>query len=127
MPSAENSIAQELENKDTAEVKNYAAKFWELGPSRLSNWDTVEKQIEKGEGKIQKRQECMNAVCVCHVCGAWAVRVVCLWLCVCVCVRVHVDVCARVCVYVYGCMGVCVSVCCMSVSYLCCTGAVFAV
>jgi len=32
------------------------------GPSRLSNWDSVEKQIEKGEGKIQKRQECMNAV-----------------------------------------------------------------
>eukprot|EP00918_Siedleckia_nematoides_P067476 GHVU01146899.1.p1 GENE.GHVU01146899.1~~GHVU01146899.1.p1 ORF type:complete len:911 (+),score=240.26 GHVU01146899.1:124-2856(+) len=59
---AYDSIAQELENKDTAEVKNYAAKFWELGPSRLSNWDTVEKQIEKGEGKIQKRQECMNAV-----------------------------------------------------------------
>lgn len=44
------------------EVKNYSAKFWELGPSRLSNWDSIEKQIEKGEGKIQKRQECMNAV-----------------------------------------------------------------
>jgi hypothetical protein len=25
-------------------------------------WHSVEKQIEKGEGKIQKRQECMNAV-----------------------------------------------------------------
>ena len=59
---AYDSIAQELENKDAIEVKNYAEKFWELGPSRLSNWDSVEKQIEKGEGKIQKRQECMNAV-----------------------------------------------------------------
>ena len=60
--NAFDSIAQELENKDAKEVKDYSAKFWDLGPTRLSNWDSIEKQIEKGEGKIQKRQECMNAV-----------------------------------------------------------------
>ena len=59
---AYDSIAQELESKDAAEVKDYSAKFWELGPTRLNNWEAVEKQIEKGEGKIQKRLECMNAV-----------------------------------------------------------------
>ena len=64
--------------------QNVAFVFWQ-GPSRLSNWDNVEKQIEKGESKIQKRIESMNAlqmkvdkypkVCVCgcvwvsaHIC-----------------------------------------------------------
>jgi len=57
------SIAQELENnKDAEEVRKYSAKFWELGPSKITNWESVEKQIEKGEGKIQKRHECMHAV-----------------------------------------------------------------
>mmetsp|Transcript_9541 Transcript_9541/g.23280 ORF Transcript_9541/g.23280 Transcript_9541/m.23280 type:complete len:1000 (-) Transcript_9541:139-3138(-) len=56
------AVAQELEGKDSEEVERYSEAFWRLGPSRLSNWDSVEKQIEKGEGKIQKRQECMNAV-----------------------------------------------------------------
>mmetsp|Transcript_19667 Transcript_19667/g.40054 ORF Transcript_19667/g.40054 Transcript_19667/m.40054 type:complete len:1001 (-) Transcript_19667:199-3201(-) len=60
--TAYESIAQELENKDAEDVKRYSEAFWRLGPSRLSNWDSVEKQIEKGESKIQKRQECMNAV-----------------------------------------------------------------
>ncbi|EKX31046.1 hypothetical protein GUITHDRAFT_83481 [Guillardia theta CCMP2712] len=56
------AIAQELESKTAEEVKRYSEAFWRLGPNRLSNWDNVEKQIEKGESKIQKRQECMNAV-----------------------------------------------------------------
>jgi SWI/SNF-related matrix-associated actin-dependent regulator of chromatin subfamily A member 5 len=60
--SAYDSIAQELESKDAEEVQRYAEAFWRLGPTRLSNWDSVEKQIEKGESKIQKRQECMHAV-----------------------------------------------------------------
>eukprot|EP00293_Proteomonas_sulcata_P009448 CAMPEP_0184290208 /NCGR_PEP_ID=MMETSP1049-20130417/2548_1 /TAXON_ID=77928 /ORGANISM="Proteomonas sulcata, Strain CCMP704" /LENGTH=298 /DNA_ID=CAMNT_0026597327 /DNA_START=45 /DNA_END=941 /DNA_ORIENTATION=- len=60
--TAYDSIAQELDNKDAEEVKRYSEAFWRLGPTRLSNWDSVEKQIEKGESKIQKRQECMNAV-----------------------------------------------------------------
>ena len=38
--SAFESIAQELENKDALEVKGYSAKFWELGSTRLSNWDS---------------------------------------------------------------------------------------
>lgn len=60
--TAYESIAQELESKTADEVKRYSEAFWSLGPSRLSNWDTIEKQIEKGESKIQKRQEFMNAV-----------------------------------------------------------------
>ena len=45
-----------------AQVKRYSEAFWSLGPHRLSNWETVKNQIEKGESKIQKRQEFMNAV-----------------------------------------------------------------
>jgi SWI/SNF-related matrix-associated actin-dependent regulator of chromatin subfamily A member 5 len=60
--TAYDSIAQELESKTVDEVKRYSEAFWSLGASRLSNWDTIEKQIEKGESKIQKRQEFMNAV-----------------------------------------------------------------
>mmetsp|Transcript_59811 Transcript_59811/g.146980 ORF Transcript_59811/g.146980 Transcript_59811/m.146980 type:complete len:856 (-) Transcript_59811:235-2802(-) len=56
------SIAQELESKTADEVKRYSETFWKLGPTRLNNWDGIEKQIEKGESKIQKRQEFMNAV-----------------------------------------------------------------
>uniref|UniRef100_A0A6U2D0V6 Uncharacterized protein n=2 Tax=Hemiselmis andersenii TaxID=464988 RepID=A0A6U2D0V6_HEMAN len=56
------SIAQELESKSADDVKRYSEAFWQLGPSRLSNWEAIEKQIEKGESKIQKRQEFMNAV-----------------------------------------------------------------
>jgi SWI/SNF-related matrix-associated actin-dependent regulator of chromatin subfamily A member 5 len=60
-------IAQEMEDtgsgKKTAEmVELYSDAFWRLGPSRLNNWDNIEKQIEKGESKIQKRVESMNAV-----------------------------------------------------------------
>jgi SWI/SNF-related matrix-associated actin-dependent regulator of chromatin subfamily A member 5 len=60
-------IAQEMEDtgsgKKTAEmVEIYSDVFWRLGPSRLNNWDNIEKQIEKGESKIQKRVESMNAV-----------------------------------------------------------------
>jgi SWI/SNF-related matrix-associated actin-dependent regulator of chromatin subfamily A member 5 len=44
------------------QVKRYSESFWSLGPHRLSNWETVKNQIEKGESKIQKRQEFMNAV-----------------------------------------------------------------
>uniref|UniRef100_A0A7S0M6D0 Uncharacterized protein n=1 Tax=Cryptomonas curvata TaxID=233186 RepID=A0A7S0M6D0_9CRYP len=60
--SAYDSIAQELETKTPEEVKRYSESFWSLGPHRLSNWETVKNQIEKGESKIQKRQEFMNAV-----------------------------------------------------------------
>ena len=114
VPCADDSIAQELENKDTTEVKNYAAKFWELGPSRLSNWDTVEKQIEKGEGKIQKRQECMNAVCVClvsvaacvfHVRIVRALYVSVYGLCTCICECVRVCVCACLCLLCVLCVA----------------------
>eukprot|EP00802_Teleaulax_amphioxeia_P001899 Tamp_01901.p1 GENE.Tamp_01901~~Tamp_01901.p1 ORF type:complete len:1009 (+),score=374.13 Tamp_01901:206-3028(+) len=60
-------ISQEMEDtgsgKKTAEmVELYSDAFWRLGPSRLNNWDNIEKQIEKGESKIQKRVESMNAV-----------------------------------------------------------------
>jgi hypothetical protein len=44
------------------QVKRYSESFWSLGPHRLTNWETVKNQIEKGESKIQKRQEFMNAV-----------------------------------------------------------------
>mmetsp|Transcript_59635 Transcript_59635/g.158716 ORF Transcript_59635/g.158716 Transcript_59635/m.158716 type:complete len:1056 (+) Transcript_59635:1184-4351(+) len=60
--AAYDAIAQELENKTVDEVKKYAEAFWSLGPQRLSNWESVKNQIEKGESKIQKRQEFMNAV-----------------------------------------------------------------
>ena len=59
---AHEAIAQEIEGKDVEDVRRYAEAFWRLGPQRLTNWDSLEKQIERGESKIQKRQECMNAV-----------------------------------------------------------------
>mmetsp|Transcript_72056 Transcript_72056/g.116866 ORF Transcript_72056/g.116866 Transcript_72056/m.116866 type:complete len:1020 (+) Transcript_72056:69-3128(+) len=55
-------ISIELDDKTPELVQVYAEAFWRLGPSRLSNWDNVEKQIEKGESKIQKRIESMNAL-----------------------------------------------------------------
>ncbi len=39
------AIAQELESKSVEEVKRYSDAFWKLGPTRLNNWDGIEKQV----------------------------------------------------------------------------------
>ncbi len=43
--SAYDAIAQELESKSVDEVKRYSEAFWKLGPTRLNNWDGIEKQV----------------------------------------------------------------------------------
>ncbi len=48
--------------KTLEEVKAYAVKFWELGPSCIENWPKVFKNIVDGEQRIARRKEMEKAL-----------------------------------------------------------------
>ena len=54
-------ISRDLEDKTPEEVSRYSDVFWRLGPSRLNNWDNIEKQIERGEPEFVMRHRCCCA------------------------------------------------------------------
>ncbi|CAI5522129.1 unnamed protein product [Closterium sp. Naga37s-1] len=55
------SIAAEMEGKTEAEVREYAAVFWERC-TELNDWDKILRNIEKGEARIVRREEIMQSV-----------------------------------------------------------------
>ncbi|EFJ50690.1 hypothetical protein VOLCADRAFT_80059 [Volvox carteri f. nagariensis] len=54
-------IAAEVDGKTDEEVHAYAKVFWKRY-RELSDWEKVIKNIERGEQKIQRQQDIMNAV-----------------------------------------------------------------
>eukprot|EP00730_Choanoeca_flexa_P005475 TRINITY_DN11954_c0_g2_i1.p1 TRINITY_DN11954_c0_g2~~TRINITY_DN11954_c0_g2_i1.p1 ORF type:complete len:1049 (+),score=356.30 TRINITY_DN11954_c0_g2_i1:52-3198(+) len=54
-------ISQEVETKTPEEVKAFAAVFWKR-KEELSNWSSIQSQIEKGEQKIKRRLEVQEAL-----------------------------------------------------------------
>ncbi|GLI59043.1 hypothetical protein VaNZ11_000871 [Volvox africanus] len=54
-------IAAEVDGKTEDEVRAYAKVFWKRY-RELSDWEKVIKNIERGEQKIQRQQDIMNAV-----------------------------------------------------------------
>ncbi|CAI7837625.1 unnamed protein product, partial [Closterium sp. NIES-54] len=55
------SIAAEMEGKTEADVREYAAVFWERC-TELNDWDKILRNIEKGEARIVRREEIMQSV-----------------------------------------------------------------
>eukprot|EP00798_Chlamydomonas_sp_ICE-L_P018353 gene18353-24818_t len=54
-------IASEVDGKPEEEVRAYSAVFWQRY-KELSDWEKVYKTIERGEQKIQRQQDIMNAI-----------------------------------------------------------------
>lgn len=57
------AIASEIDGKTEEEVKVYAKIFWKRY-KELNDWEKIIKNIEKGEQKIQRQQDIMNAIAV---------------------------------------------------------------
>lgn len=55
------SIAAEVEGKSEEEVRAYSKVFWKRH-KELNDWEKIIKNIERGEQKIQRQQDIMNAV-----------------------------------------------------------------
>ena len=54
-------IAKEVEGKTEADIKKYSQKFWKRY-SELNDADRIIKNIERGEQRIQRQQDIMNAL-----------------------------------------------------------------
>ncbi len=54
-------IAKEVEGKTEAEVSKYSKKFWKRY-HELNDSERVIKNIERGEQRIQRQQDIMNAL-----------------------------------------------------------------
>lgn len=54
-------IASEVEGKTEAEVRAYAKTFWKR-TAELADEEKIIKTIEKGEHRIQRQQDIMNAI-----------------------------------------------------------------
>lgn len=54
-------ITSEVEGKSEDEVRAYALVFWKRY-RELSDWEKIIKNIERGEQKIQRQQDIMNAI-----------------------------------------------------------------
>lgn len=54
-------IAAEIEGKTLDEVQKYSEVFWKRY-QELNDWEKVMKNIERGEFKIQRQSDIMNAV-----------------------------------------------------------------
>ena len=54
-------ITREVEGKSEAEVREYAAVFWERH-QELNEWERVIKNIERGEQRIQRQADIMAAI-----------------------------------------------------------------
>lgn len=55
-------IAKEIEGKTEDEVRQYAAVFFERGPSHLNDAERIFKNIERGEQRIQRQAAIMKAI-----------------------------------------------------------------
>ncbi|CAK0743308.1 hypothetical protein CVIRNUC_001460 [Coccomyxa viridis] len=54
-------ITREVEGKAEEEVREYSRTFWERG-TELADWERVSKNIERGEQRIKRQQDIMNAI-----------------------------------------------------------------
>uniref|UniRef100_A0A0G4HH50 Uncharacterized protein n=1 Tax=Chromera velia CCMP2878 TaxID=1169474 RepID=A0A0G4HH50_9ALVE len=50
-------IAAEVDGKTVAQVKEYAAAFWERGPRLMAGWEKIVARIQEGERRLRKHQE----------------------------------------------------------------------
>ena len=55
-------IAKEIEGKSETEVREYAAIFFERGPTHLNDAERIFKNIERGEQRIQRQEAIMHAI-----------------------------------------------------------------
>jgi SWI/SNF-related matrix-associated actin-dependent regulator of chromatin subfamily A member 5 len=55
------AIAAEIEGKELEEVERYSKVFW-ARYKELAEWERIYKNIERGEGKIQRREEIQVAI-----------------------------------------------------------------
>ncbi|KAL6073870.1 ISWI chromatin-remodeling complex ATPase CHR11 [Balamuthia mandrillaris] len=56
------AIAQAVESKSLQQVTAYSKAFWKYGPTMLKDWERVKTNIEKGEAKIHRREEMVQAL-----------------------------------------------------------------
>ncbi len=54
-------IATEIDGKTEDDVRTYAKTFWKRY-KELNDWEKIIKNIERGEQKIQRQQDIMNAI-----------------------------------------------------------------
>eukprot|EP00798_Chlamydomonas_sp_ICE-L_P028324 gene28324-31441_t len=55
------AIASEVDGKTEEDVRSYSKVFWQRY-KELNDWEKVYKNIERGEQKIQRQQDIMNAI-----------------------------------------------------------------
>lgn len=54
-------IAREVDGKTQEEVEEYSRVFWKRY-KELNDWERIIKNIERGEGRIQRQQDIMRAI-----------------------------------------------------------------
>ena len=54
-------VAKEVDGKTLEEVEEYSAVFWKRH-KELNDWERIIKNIERGEGRIQRQQDIMTAI-----------------------------------------------------------------
>ncbi len=54
-------VAKEVDGKTLEEVEEYSKVFWKRHKD-LNDWERIIKNIERGEGRIQRQQDIMTAI-----------------------------------------------------------------
>ena len=54
-------VAKEVDGKSEEEVEEYSGVFWKRY-KELNDWERIIKNIERGEGRIQRQQDIMRAI-----------------------------------------------------------------
>ena len=54
-------VAKEVDGKTLEEVEEYSRVFWKRH-KELNDWERIIKNIERGEGRIQRQQDIMAAI-----------------------------------------------------------------
>lgn len=54
-------VAKEVDGKTLEEVEEYSKVFWKRH-KELNDWERIIKNIERGEGRIQRQQDIMTAI-----------------------------------------------------------------